>query len=85
MPGAGNRLELPRPAGGGAALKGERAVFFSEAGAMLPTRVYDRYALRPGEDIPGPAVFEEDESTFIIGPGAAARVLPDGSILAEIL
>jgi N-methylhydantoinase A len=82
MPGAGQRLELPRhPAG--AARKGERPVFFPEAGTRLPTPVYDRYALTPGAVIPGPAVFEENESTFIIGPGAEARLLPDGSILAE--
>ena len=34
--------------------------------------------------IDGPAVFEEDESTFIVGPGATARLLADGSILAEV-
>ena len=83
MPGAGNRLELPRPVGG-VALKGTRAVFFPDAGGTLPTPVYDRYALAAGVEITGPAVFEEDESTFIIGPGARARVLPDGSIMAEI-
>jgi N-methylhydantoinase A len=83
MPGAGGRLELPRhPAG--AARKGSRAVYFPEAGDMLPTPVFDRYALEVGAQIIGPAVFEENESTFIIGPGATARVLPDGSILAEI-
>ena len=35
--------------------------------------------------IDGPAVFEEDESTFIVGPGAKARLLADGSILAEVV
>ncbi|MBL6456662.1 hydantoinase/oxoprolinase family protein [Belnapia sp. T6] len=83
MPGAGNRLALPRHAGG-EARKGSRAVFFPEAAARLETAVWDRYALSPGDSVPGPAVFEEDESTFVIGPGAVARVLEDGSILAEI-
>ena len=83
LPGAGKRLELPRhPAG--AARKGERPVFFPDAGGRLPTPVYDRYALEPGAEIRGPAVVEEDESTFVIGPGAQASVLPDGSILAEL-
>jgi N-methylhydantoinase A len=50
----------------------------------VQTRVWDRYALTPGADIEGPAVFEENESTFIVGPGAVARLLPDGSILAEV-
>ena len=52
-------------------------------GGWLETAVYDRYALPRGAPLAGPAVFEEDESTFVIGPGARARVLPDGSILAE--
>ena len=84
MPGAGGKLELPRHAGVNA-LKGTRPVFFADAGKMLPTNVYDRYALAPGVVVQGPAVFEEDESTFIVGPGATARLLPDGSILAEVI
>ncbi len=82
MPGSGGTLELPRHAST-AALKGTRQVFFPDAGGMLATSVYDRYALAAGAVVPGPAVFEEDESTFIVGPGATARLLPDGSILAE--
>jgi N-methylhydantoinase A len=84
MPGTGGRLELPRKPSD-KALKGTRPVFFPDAGKTLATSVYDRYALEPGVNIQGPAVFEEDESTFIVGPGATARLLPDGSILAEIL
>ncbi|CAN5859593.1 hydantoinase/oxoprolinase family protein [soil metagenome] len=83
MAGSGGTLELPRHPST-SALKGTRPVFFPDAGRMLPTRVWDRYALEPGVVIDGPAVFEEDESTFIVGPGAKARLLPDGSILAEI-
>ena len=83
MPGTGGTLELPRHPSA-AALKGTRPVFFPDAGKMLPTQVFDRYALEPGVSIDGPAVFEEDESTFIVGPGATARLLADGSILAEV-
>ena len=36
-----------------------------------------------GTTLEGPAVFEENESTFIVGPGARITVLPDGAILAE--
>jgi N-methylhydantoinase A len=83
MPGSGGRLELPRHATS-AAEKGTRAVFFPDANKTVQTRVWDRYALAPGVKIAGPAVFEEDESTFIVGPGATARLLADGSILAEV-
>ena len=50
----------------------------------METAVYDRYALPTGTRIAGPAVFEENESTFVIGPGSTATVLPDGSILTEM-
>ncbi|HEX9522092.1 MAG TPA: hypothetical protein VF949_03935, partial [Reyranella sp.] len=83
MPGSGGMLELPRHPSG-SALKGTRPVFFPDAGKIVPTQVWDRYALQPGVHIDGPAVFEEDESTFIVGPGAKARLLGDGSILAEV-
>jgi N-methylhydantoinase A len=46
----------------------------------VETPVYDRYALRPGDTVDGPAVFEETESTFVMGPGGRATVLPDGTI-----
>jgi N-methylhydantoinase A len=82
MPGTGGKLELPRHAGANAE-KGTRPVFFPDEGKILQTKVWDRYALKAGARIEGPAVFEEDESTFIVGPNATARLLADGSILAE--
>jgi N-methylhydantoinase A len=83
MPGSGGTLALPRhPAA--AALKGTRPVFFPDTGRTVATRVWDRYALEPGMQVEGPAVFEEDESTFVVGPGGRARLLADGSLLAEL-
>jgi N-methylhydantoinase A len=84
MPGSGDKLELPRHAST-KAHKGVRPVFFPDENKTLQTKVWDRYALAPGMRIEGPAVFEEDESTFIVGPGATARLLADGSILAEVV
>ena len=84
VPGAEGLLRLPsHPAG--EALKGRRAVHFPEAGGTMETPVYDRYALAPGFACEGPAVFEENESTFIVGPGARIEMLADGSLSAEIL
>jgi N-methylhydantoinase A len=82
MPGTGGKLELTRHAGA-SAVKGTRPVFFPDEGKTMQTKVWDRYALKPGVSIEGPAVFEEDESTFIVGPNSTARLLADGSILAE--
>jgi len=84
MPGSGGELLLPRHAST-KAHKGMRPVFFPDQNKTLQTKVWDRYALAPGMTIEGPAVFEEDESTFIVGPGATARLLADGSILAEVV
>lgn len=87
MPGSGSVLRLggsARVVDAAAALKGRRDVHFSNAGGPVETPVYDRYALPVGTRIAGPAVFEENESTFVIGPGSNATVLPDGSILTDM-
>jgi N-methylhydantoinase A/oxoprolinase/acetone carboxylase beta subunit len=54
--------------------KGRRPVWFAEADGFVDTEVLDRYRLRPGAVLHGPAVVEERESTMVIGPGASARV-----------
>ncbi len=56
------------------AVKGERQAFCDAARAFIAHAVYDRYKLAPGAEIPGPAIFEERESTVIVGDGAHARV-----------
>ncbi|MFM7305882.1 MAG: hydantoinase/oxoprolinase family protein, partial [Alphaproteobacteria bacterium] len=83
MPGAGGKLRLDGQGSGDAALKGYRDVYYADLGEKRSTPVYDRYALMPGTHITGPAVFEENESTFIVGPGARISLLPEGSIMAE--
>jgi N-methylhydantoinase A len=53
--------------------KGTRPVYFPETG-LAPCPVLDRYGLRPGMEIRGPAVIEERESTTVVGPDARATV-----------
>jgi N-methylhydantoinase A/oxoprolinase/acetone carboxylase beta subunit len=53
------------------ALKGHRQVFMPEAGRFVRCPIYDRYALGKGERLRGPAVIEEEESTVVVGNGAA--------------
>jgi N-methylhydantoinase A len=85
VPAASSTLRLQASAvGGGAALKGWRDMYFPDAGGTVQTAVYDRYALPPGARITGPAVFEENESTFVVGPRSSATILHDGSILTEM-
>jgi 5-oxoprolinase (ATP-hydrolysing)/N-methylhydantoinase A len=59
-------------AGEGAALKGSRRAWFD--GAFHDAPVYDRYRLKPGDRVPGPAIIEEREATTIIAPGDTLAV-----------
>jgi len=61
-------------AGEGAALKGSRQAYFN--GAFQDTPVYDRYRLKPGDSVPGPAIIEEREATTVIGPGDLLTIDP---------
>ena len=58
----------------GPARKGTRRVFDWESNALVETDVFDRYALRPGAVVQGPAVIEEREATTIVPAGATASV-----------
>lgn len=50
----------------------------------VETRVLDRYALKPGETIAGPAIFEERETSFAIGPDATATIDDHANIVVAI-
>ncbi len=51
------------------ALKRSRRAYFPETEGFAEVPVYDRYRLRPGATVPGPAIVEEREATTIVGPG----------------
>ncbi|MEF8789073.1 MAG: hydantoinase/oxoprolinase family protein, partial [Haloarculaceae archaeon] len=51
---------------------GSESVYFD--GAYHETPIYDRTALRPGNEIAGPAVVIEDDSTVVIQPDHTARI-----------
>ncbi|MSP66563.1 MAG: hydantoinase/oxoprolinase family protein [Alphaproteobacteria bacterium] len=77
----------PLPAGDGSAkeaAKGTRPVYFPEAGGFTDCPVYDRYALRAGDTLAGPAVIEERESTVVVLPGSRARVDAAGNIVVDL-
>lgn len=65
------------------AIKGEREVYFAEAGKMVRCRVYDRYRLEFGNRIEGPAIVEEIDSTVVIHPSYFADVDQYGNILIQ--
>ena len=51
-----------------------RQAYFPDPGGYVACPVYDRYALGSGDVVAGPALFEERESTCVIGAGDTARV-----------
>jgi len=65
------------------ARKGERPAYFPERG-FLTTPIFDRYALRPGEILRGPAIVEERESTLVVGSDAQIRVDSYGSLVVDM-
>jgi N-methylhydantoinase A/oxoprolinase/acetone carboxylase beta subunit len=46
---------------------GSRPVFFLEEEGFLPTRIYDRYGLKPGFKASGPALIVEYGSSTLVG------------------
>ena len=58
----------PSAAHGGPARKGDRSVYFAEAGDYVACPVYHRYCLTPGTTIAGPAILEEEDTAVVIGP-----------------
>lgn len=67
-------LDLPKATSKkGAARKGERPIYLPFEARMKPTPVYDRYALQPGDELHGPAIIEERESTVVINGPATIR------------
>ena len=65
-------------------IKGKRRAYFPEAGKYLDTYVYDRSHLIVGENFNGPAIIEEEGSTFIVGPGAFVEVSTTGNLVVTI-
>ena len=64
--------------------KGEREVRFADGDGALRCRVFDRYRLKPGTEIAGPAVVEERESTIVIGPSGRARVDEQLNVILDL-
>ncbi len=62
----------------------KRPVYFPELGRFVDTAVLDRYALRQGDVIAGPAVIEERESTLVIGPQGTGSLDKDLNVVVQL-
>jgi N-methylhydantoinase A/oxoprolinase/acetone carboxylase beta subunit len=69
-----------------AALRHEGAAWFRGGGGLqqVPTRYYERAALRAGNRLVGPAIVTQYDSTTVIPPGLAAHVDRFGNIVIAI-
>jgi N-methylhydantoinase A len=75
---------LPAKVALAAAVKGHRPAYFGGPHGSVETPVIDRYAMAAGVTFAGPAIIEERESTFVVGPGSRGHVAEDGAIVVEM-
>jgi len=62
-----------------------RRAYFPELGSYIDTAVYDRSALKSGQEFTGPAIVEERESTLIVGPRGRARIDEGLNVVVEFV
>ena len=67
----------------GPALVAERPVWFRPLGGFVPTSIYRRELLRPGNIVVGHAVIEAVDTTMVIHPGQRADIDAWGNILLD--
>jgi N-methylhydantoinase A len=80
--------DLPRaePDAGaaGSSFKGERLAYVPERARFESVPVHDRYRLRAGDRVPGPALIEERESTCLLRDGDVATVDAELNLVVDI-
>jgi N-methylhydantoinase A len=62
----------------------ERKIWMAEEGALRACPVHDRYALKPGDTITGPALVEEAESTCVLHRGDRLVVDRNLNLVIEV-
>ncbi len=82
--GESRAVELPRltAQGDAAPAAAHRQAYFPECGGYVEVPVYRRDQLGAGQEVVGPAIVEERESTTVLPPAMRARVDDFGSLLA---
>ncbi|MGE0651128.1 MAG: hydantoinase/oxoprolinase family protein [Alphaproteobacteria bacterium] len=63
---------------------GKRSAYFPELGGYVDCAIYDRYSLGGEDEISGPAIIEEPESTIVLLPGDVARISAEGNLVIKI-
>jgi len=72
----------PEPVG--EAIIGRRSAYFPGMGGFIDCKVVDRYRMKRGERIVGPALIEERETTLVTLPGDVVTVSDHGNLVISI-
>ena len=70
--------------GHGSPIVNERRAYFPECGGMIPSKVINRYRMKPADVFEGPRLVEERECTTVVLPGDVVGVNELGHLLIEI-
>lgn len=65
-------------------IKEFRKAFFPEVENFLKVPVYDYYSLKPRHIFKGPAIFEQKETTIVIGPRGIIEIDNLGNLVVEL-
>ena len=63
---------------------GERPVFFENPDKPITAKCFNRASLVPGQEIHGPAIIEQLDTTTPVYPGDIAKVSADGHLIISI-
>ncbi len=74
----------PRQQAGEAGGRRKITIYVGRAEGHRPATLVHRRALRPGEQVVGPAIVQEDECAIYVGPGATATLDDHGNISMEL-
>lgn len=82
--GEKDQVTRPHEAEVADAKKGSRQVYFQEIGSFTETPVYDHYKLPVQQQIKGPAIVEQRESTAVVGPSGVFHADASGNLVINI-
>jgi N-methylhydantoinase A len=68
----------------GSPIVSERNAYFPECGGMVPSKVINRYGMKPGDVFEGPCLVEERECTTVVLPGDVVGVNQLGHLMINI-
>jgi N-methylhydantoinase A len=58
--------------------------YFEEAGGYVDTPIYARGALAVGDELAGPAIVEQPDTTFVIYPGHTATLDASNNLVVSV-